>query len=417
MAWTWTSSSWKKASELGKSIRSSEFTKIGAAVGKYNSSESDPKVKLQRLKEILDAIAEWRIWKQKDKFKDVDQRDGSNPRKYASADASLRERGKLGNNATFSVRDHAVDRLIRDVVAEIDDVLATDRAAWGRKTFSDPSDHKDDNFMYLVSSQTETPLSGESEWRTKTIQNPDLIKNAVISASAIRNDNIHLWGPAGFVLSVPKRCLGAAYTEDITTDNIVATKHDVEKYREMLRLYLGTKGSGTQNIGLASPAAVLPHSFNHHSEVAVLGRTYDKETEVTGIYLLVDQHSEDVAGITPASCYRSLSQFMSKNPPKVTYVVETLPSVTDERMAMYRALNRDRGLPFVQVVVTNNTRVNGKYVDAVYKGTIRFPFDATNMVLHGSEQHRKLEQKAKARQLERSSLFDEHHDCSTCGSQ
>ena len=73
-------SSWKKASELGKSVLSSEFKKIAAAISKYNPAEPDAKVKLIRLKDILDAIAEWRIWKQKDKFKHDDVRTVGIPR-------------------------------------------------------------------------------------------------------------------------------------------------------------------------------------------------------------------------------------------------------------------------------------------------------------------------------------------------
>ena len=416
MAWTRTASQWRSATKKGKGWRSSEFNAIETAIGKYKPSDV-PKIRLQRLKAILDAIAHWWAWKQEKKFgvkETVADKlsPGLKPRSFASSEESLVEKGIIKAPDDFSVRAEMVRGLVRDVAREIDDVLALDRSSWGTSVFTDPKQHKSDTFMYLVSAQTETPLSGEKEYRIQSIKNPELVRNAVISASVITQDSISLWGPAGFILKAPQRCISAGHGEDLAICNAVGMKHIVEKYIEMLRVYL-TEKMDKSLVGLPAPKDVLPKKLSHHSEVMVLGRNYDMVTEVNGVFLLVDDVAKDTT--TPASCYRQISQFITLNPPSVKYVVEELPSVTQARMSLYRRVSEDKNLPIVQIKVNDKTALGTTYFNDVHAGTIMFPFNPRQMVKHGSQGHLDLEKAAREGKVNKSGKYAEHKNCRICG--
>jgi hypothetical protein len=406
MAWKWTASEWRKASKHGKWWRSSEFNAIETAIGSYSPAAAT-RVRLEKLQAILVAIAKWWSWKQEDKHGHKDKPidappPGAPARKYAASEETLK--GTLNGN-DFSARVESVRGLVKDVAAEIDDVLALDRAAWGTDVFTDPSKPVED-FVYLVSAQTETPISGEPEYRLNTIKKPELISNAVISASVIRKGNVKLWGPAGFILSAPKTCIAAAANQDLAAANAVGMKHEVEKYIELLRLYLRSDKL-VDGATLPAPGKLVPTAMRH-TEVVVLGKNYDKVTTVTGVYVLVDANAPD----KPGSCYRKISQFTVDGALK--YVVEPLPLVTEARMKLYTEL---KTLPIVPIPIDHTTtELNVKYFDNVYGEGIMFPFKPTQMIKHGSDEHKALELRAKNdSKITRLISYTKHGVCAVCG--
>lgn len=408
MAWTWTKSTWRAHSKADKFWRSSEFNKIETAIGRYNSGASNL-ARLAALKAILDAISAWRVWKQEKKNKANFQSPLSAPNqgeKIAAKEHKMRQVGLVGEDEKLSVRSEATDGLVRDVVDEINAILANERNAWGGNTFTDPHNHLATNFRYIVSAQTETEAIVEH--RELTIKNPELIKRALISATVITHETINLWGPSGFILTVPQNCIGPAYAGDLGAANAVAMGHRLEKYREMLRLYLGQmQTSGTS---LPAPDNVLRKGpFGGHNEVVVLGRNYGEKTSVSGIFVIVDQISDSVANIVPVQCYRVISRFTKGVEMKL--VVEGLPGVTDRRMQQFQELHTNLGLPIVQIESTN-AKINASYFSGLYKATdnLHCPFDRNRMVIHGSRAHSDLE----AAQGWTKGLVETGHTCPIC---
>lgn len=384
MSWTWTEQRWKTASKEGKWLRSSRFKAIGAAVAGYNPL-SDTAQRLRGMAAILDAISAWRIWKEREKLGHDDP--NSKGVRHAADESALRAANLLAEDRDLSVRSRATDLLVVDVVKEIDDVLADERAGWGRRALSDPALHKAGaDFTYLVTAQVEsdpTPL-----YRQATVDNPDLIERAVISASVITRDSAHLWGPSGFILRAPKRCIAASYAEDLGVENAVAVKHHLEKYRELLRVYL-RDGSGGR-VGIRAPLEVLPKKAVQHSEVMVLGRSYDKLTRVCGIFVVVDKVASKGSKIAPAQCFLAKERYIKNGPqPKVTYVGVVKPSTTSERMEQYLKLSEARDLPIVQLPVSGGVHILPSTFNSLY-GEVLFPYDANTMVLEESEEHRQL---------------------------
>jgi len=410
MAWNWTASSWRTASEEGKFWRSSEFNKIESAVGRYNRNAATL-ARLTALKAILDAISAWRVWKQDKKGKTAGfvsprtQRDKGD--KIAAKEEQLREQKVIGDTEDLSARTKVTDGLVKDVVDEINVVLNLERTAWGGATFTDPKNHDASNFRYLISAQSESKQIVAH--REMTINDPSLIKEAVISATVISHDQVNLWGPSGFILAVPQSCVGAAYAGDLAAFNAVAEGHDLEKYRETLRVYLRDKGDASNPgvVGMPAPAALKRPAM--HNEVVVLGRSYGEVTSVAGIYVLVDEVVDKVKNIKPASACKIISKLFQGT--KVTDVVELLPGVTDRRMKQFLGLNTNLGLPIVQIKTSAVTKVNGTYFSNVYDadGGIRFPFDAASMVEHGSPEHKALDKKATNR-----TLSETKHRCPIC---
>jgi hypothetical protein len=409
MAWNWTAQSWRTFSEQGKFWRTSSFNRIETAVGRYNKHAADPNERLRQLKAILDAISEWRVAKQEKKGK---EQHFASPRtardtgdKIAAKEIKLAEVGVIAGDATLSVRSAATDRLVADVASEIDAALALARAAWGNDFFTDPAEHDGADFRYLVSAQSESRQIVAH--RELTIQNPALIADALISATVITDASVHMWGPSGFILAVPTSCIGAAAAGDVAARNAVAEGHVLEKYREILRLYLG--GGGIAGIGLPPPTAMRRPSG--HNEVVVLGRSYGQVTSVAGIYVIVDEVADDVAGIRPARVGRVLANLIRRGTTTVTKVVEKLPAVTDRRMGQFLALNRDRGLPIVQIPVSAAVEVNNAYWANVYEGErFDFPVPAT-AVEHGSREHLAL---VAQRDQYLPPTFFNHANCPVC---
>ena len=388
--WNWTASSWHKRSSAGTWFRSAKFNAIEKAIARYSPAVDDAAVRLTALKKILDAISEWRIWKEQDKFgKPL----GST---MASKVSTLRKDGQVGSGEQFSVREDVVDELIRDIAREIDDVLAAERAAWGFGMLSDPRRHNRDKFLYLVTAQTETrEIVDFREW---TVENPTLIEGATISASLISQDNVKLWGPSGFILKAPKRCIGAAFSQDLAVKNQAGLMHTVEKYRELLRVYLGQAlNQGQKVVGLRSPLDILPTSINHHSEVMVLGRNYDKATSVSGIFVIVDRIKMSVGGIEPVRCFRVTQRWkkVNANPPQWRFLGERMPSTTDRRMAQYRSLHESRGVPIIQIPMSDKVHIGPKYFGGLYEGMVQFPYNPATMFEKNSAAHKVLEVELK----------------------
>lgn len=405
MAWTWTASSWRSASKEGKFWRSSEFNRIETAVGRYNP-RGDENVRLAGLKAILDAISAWRVYKQEKKGGDA----FVSPRGSAS-DATTKiaaaENKLVGPGQTLSVRSDVADRLVRDVVTEVDEVLDQLRSAWGGRTFSDLTRHDQDDFRYLVSAQSESRELVEH--RERTIANPALIADAVISATVITESSVRLWGPSGFVLQAPHSCIGAAAARDVGTRNAVALGHELEKYREMLRLFIG--GTGSPGTGLPAPTALRRETG--HNEVAVLGRNYGQTTSVTGVFIIVDEVADTVAGIQPVTVGRVVANVIRKGTTVQQPVVEFLPGVTAHRMAQYRELHQNNGLHVLQIKATAAVEINGAYWGNLYDGDVfRCPLPATALE-HGSRGH--LDVMRNRAQYNINYFKDHDRDCRICG--
>lgn len=408
MAWTWTSATFNSAAGVGKYFgtkTSVEFDAIGPAINQYVPTSTNM-TRLIALKNILDQVKAWWVWKQEDKhgFDSQEFKIGGVKTKIA---ATATDATKWWQS--FSKREGAVNRLVKDVVKEIDDILDVERSRWGNDVMTDPNQHDQhaDDYCYLITSQTETLVP--IEYREKTAKNPDLIKGAVISASVIKHDSVHVWAPSGFILKAPKKCIGVAHKDDIATANAVAFGHIMERYIEMLRLYLGQAGNGGQ--GLPRPSDIMPDP-GKHNEVMVLGKSYGKETKVTGIFVVVDQESDTVAGITPASCYQILGNFTANG--RTRQLVVRAPMITPGRMEIYRNLHAQRGLPIVQIPLGANVEVPASTLNGLYASGARYPFDNAAMVLHGSDTHRQLEQDVKVRKATKVTL-DETHRCQICG--
>jgi len=410
MSWNWTAATWRAASKEGKSWRSSEFNRIETAVGRYSQIGSTV-VRLTALKAILDAISAWRVWKQDKKGKSVkfasprDQRDKG--AKIAAKEDNLRGAGVMDDGEDLSVRSKVTDGLVKDVVAEINLCLNLERTAWGGETFTDPRKHDGSKFRYLVTAQSESKVPVAH--REQTIKNPSLIREAVISATVITHERVNLWGPSGFILGVPESCVGAAFAGDLGAFNAVAEGHDLEKYREILRVYLRDRGDPTnpQVVGIPAPAS-LKKQFGHN-EVVVLGRSYGEVTSVAGIFVLVEEVAATVAEIVPASACRVISKLTAGG--KTTDVVERLPGVTAGRMAQYRKLCTDQGIPIVQIKASDATQVNGSYFGNLYDAEVGIPFryKPGSMVEHGSAEHKRLEGIATTR-----ALVETKHRCGVC---
>ena len=382
MPWTWTERSWKTASEAGKSWRSSRFKVIGRAIGAYNPHLADTAQRLRALAAILDAVSAWRVWMEGEKLGQAD------PGGYARNEDELRRSGQLQDDTSLSIRSKATDDLVRDVAAEIDDVLAAERALWGNKSLSDPASHKPGSkYAYLVTAQSESRPT--PAYRQATVDNPDLIAGAVISASLITHKSAHLWGPSGFILKAPKRCIAAAYHEDLGVANLVGTKHLLEKYRELLRIYL--RDGGGRAVGVRAPLEVLPRSSVQHSEVMVLGSNYDKVTRVSGIFVVVDEVARRVSRIEPAKCFVSEIRYVKTGSKPETLVVGSVePSTTPERMDTYHKLRRTRDLPIVQIPMSAGVNIPASSFSSLY-GSVLFPYDPSRMFEKDSRRHRELE--------------------------
>jgi hypothetical protein len=383
MAWNRTASNWRSASKNGKFWRSSEFNAIETAIGKYKTTDPDDQ-RLSRLKAILDAISVWRVTKQEAKAKTAGvafvsprtQRDTGD--KIAASEDKLRDVGVLTDKGeSLSVRSAATEQLVREVVDEIDEVMNLARSQWGGHPFTNPADHLQDNFRYLVSAQSESKEIVPH--REQAITNPGLIADALISASVITDDSVHIWGPSGFILDAPAKCVGVAKNDDFKTRNAVAEGHLLEKYREILRLY---------ESGVRLPAPTnLRVETNKHNEVAVLGRSFGNTTKVVGVFVLVDQVATTVATIRPASIYRLAGNLMHKTTNATTYIIESEePSVTDRRMGQFRTLNRDLNLPIVQILMSAAVEIGATYWGNMYDGDFMFPRPALAFE-HGSREH------------------------------
>ena len=387
MPWTWTASTWRTASKEGKFWRSSSFNAIETAVGRYVPS-GDGKRRLTQLKAILDAISAWRVGKQEKKggaaFVSPKTARTSGDA-IAAREDQLAADNVIGSGETLSVRSAVTDGLVRDVVNEIDGVLDLERSEWGGDTFVDPGWHENGaDFRYLVSAQSES--RDIVEHRERTIKNPSLIADALISATVITQDSVHLWGPSGFILEAPHKCIGVAFAGDIATRNAVAEAHELEKYREMLRLYLGEGGAG--GFGLPAPTAL--RRATGHNEVAVLGRSYGHTTSVVGVYVIVDEIAGTTAAIKPVTVGQVVANAIKKGTTIVEPVVKLLPGVTERRMEQLLRLERDRGLAIVQIPVGPAVEINGKYWANLYEGdSFRCPLPAT-AIEHDSNEHRAL---------------------------
>ena len=385
MPWTTTAGSWRTVSKQGKFWRSSEFNKIETAIGKYKTTDPND-ARLKQLKAILDAISHWRIHKQEQKAKKAgvafvspkDARDEG--AKIAQAENRIPAAVRGGDNETLSVRSQATDSLVADVVAEIDVVMTADRTAWGVHNFTAPTQQAlGEAFRFLVTAQTET--ADVVAYREATILNPALIQDALISASVIQQDSIHVWGPSGFILNAPTNCIGVAMADDFKTKNAVAEGHQLEKYREILRLY-------ESGVRLPAPTA-LRAATGKHSEVAVLGRSYGHTTSVSGIFVLVNAHANSVAEIRPASVYHIASLMTKQGTTQQIQVIgATLPAVTDRRMAQYRQLNADLGIPIVQLPLSASVELGATYWQGLYGNAIVFLNRPANAMVHGSDEHR-----------------------------
>jgi hypothetical protein len=418
MPWTWTARSWRTASEAGKFWRTSEFNKIETAIGRYSQASPNTQ-RLTKLKAILDAISAWRVYKQEKKGRSVGyaspRKEADRPdSKMAAPESKLREADVIGADEDLSVRSRVTDLLLRDVVEEIDAVLALERTAWGGNAFTDVSlvigtVGAPQDFRYLVTAQSET--SSILEYREAGVNNPALIADAVISASVITQNGVRLWGPSGFILSAPQKCVGAAAASDLATKNAVAWGHTLEKYREMLRVYLGEPG--LPGAGLTAPP-VLGNSAVKN-EAVVLGRSYGETTTVAGVYVLVDEVRATVDEIVPARVGRVVVNLLRKGTTNVTAVVEGLPSTTDRRMEQYRTLNRNLGLPIIQIPTTlqpGPVAIDGRYMGSLYTGEV-FKFPVPNdAVEHGTRAH--LDMLAQ-RGLYSFTPFDKHDTtCAIC---
>jgi hypothetical protein len=410
MAWTWTASSFKTAANVGEYFgkkTSTQFDAIPVAISRYASNGTNL-VRLGQLKDILDAVQAWWVWKQEDKHDHT-----STTLKIGGANtkiAAKSEDAKGRWRTSFSKREDAIDKLVKSIVQEVDDILAVERTRWGNGVFTDPNDHDQhpNDYRYLITSQTETAVT--LEYREKTAKNPDLIKSAVISASVIAHDSVHVWAPSGFILKAPKKCIGVAFKDDIATANAVAFGHAMERYREMLRLYLGQVASAGS--GLPRPNDIMPDP-GKHNEVMVLGKSYGKETKVTGIFVMVDDESDTVAGITPANCYRILANFTPRGGTAPKQLVEAAPMVTAGRMQIYRDLHVQRGLPIVQIPLGDHVEVPASTLNGLYTSGARYPFVANGMVLHGSNTHRQLEEDTTGNKATKV-VLDDTHRCPIC---
>jgi hypothetical protein len=422
MVWTWTAQRWHRESEAGKSRRTREFDQIERAIASYNCRGQSTDERLASLKAILDAISAWRVFKQEEKGKFVRgfESPKADGKQIAAAESKLREAKMIGKNKTLSVRSGITDTLVRDVVAEIDDALALARTAWGGAVFTDVdwvegTEAAPQHFRYLVSGQTES--KEVPAYRQASVDNPRLIANAVISASVITEKGVHVWAPSGFILSAPKKCIGAAAARDVGTKNAVAWGHDLEKYREMLRIYLGEKGvpgvkAAVEPAGLKAPR-VMQDSLVRN-EAVVLGRSYGEATRVIGIFVLVDQVAATVDTIVPAKVARIVANVVLKGTTvTIPVVIEKLDSTSSRRMGQYRALNKNLGLPIIQIptsVKPGAVKIAWNPSDLYGGRFCDFPIPA-NAVEHGSRDHRKL-----LSDLEANVAYFDGHDskCNLC---
>lgn len=404
MAFTWTASSWHKASKEGHFWRSSAFNKIEKAIGKYKN-RGTPDEQLLALKAILDAISEWRVEKQEAKggpnFKSPLSNFSSGDKLAAKEkDLNFVEPGK-----SLSIRSKVTDELLFDVVKEIDAVLDVKRSGWGNTYFTDPDWHDETDFRYLVSAQSESKKV--VEYRERTIKNPKLLEDAVISASVISNEEVHVWGPTGFILSAPKSCIGTAMKGDLGTRNAVASGHALEKYREILRLYF----SGGVGNDSKLPAPTSLRRPMGHNEVAVLGRSYGQTTTVSGIYVIVDKVSPDGSDITPVMAGGVCCKFIEKGTTNIKTVIRELPGVTDYRMEQWRHLETSLGIPIVQISATNAVEINGKYFPNIYDYEVVLCPLPKNVVVHGSPEHLNLKKEWSKYSV---TFFSGHDKCDIC---
>ncbi|HEX3658372.1 MAG TPA: hypothetical protein VHV55_21460 [Pirellulales bacterium] len=414
MSWDWTKASWREASKENKFWRSSEFNKIETAIGNYDKNSTSNLAKLKALKAILDAISAWRIFKQEAKAKTAKKdfksplSDNSKNIKIAAKDTDLKTAGVVAADGDVSVRAKITDKLVQDVVAEIDAVLRVERAKWGNTTFTDPAAHNPNKFCYLVSGQTET--AEIVEYREATVKNPALIENAVISASVITQDNCNLWSPSGFILSAPEECIGAGFKGDMAVRNAASRGHELEKYRELLRLYLGEPGSEGRGLPEAS-SVVRPVG---HNEVMVLGRTFGKITTVAAIYVLSDDTAKTDMEATPAALGDKIASFQRGS--TITDVIGTRPLVTERRMKQYQDLYTNLRLPILPIPATAAKSLGQKmsdlYTDMGDDGRSLFPIPK-NAVAHGSEAHKALEAEVVKKTATRI-VRDKTHRCPIC---
>ncbi|HEY5311204.1 MAG TPA: hypothetical protein VIK18_01750 [Pirellulales bacterium] len=414
MSWNWTKASWRTASEQNKSWRSSEFNKIEKAIGKYDKHSTSNLAKLQALKAILDAISAWRVYKQEEKAKSAKSgfksplSDQAKNIKIAATDTDLRTANVMGATSDVSVRAKITDQLVQDVVAEIDSVLAVERAKWGNTTFTDPAKHNPNKFCYLISAQTETEEIVAH--REGTIKNPDLIANAIISASVITHDNCNLWSPSGFILSAPEACIGSGHKGDMGVRNAASRGHDLEKYRELLRVYLGE--SGVAGMGLPDASSVLRPIG--HNEVLVLGRSFGRITSVAAIFVMSDETGKVNMQAKPANMGDKVSSFQKGS--TMIEVVELKPIVTDRRMKQYQDLYTNMGLPILPIPASAakslGQDMSDLYTDMKDGARALFPLPKS-AVLHGSQAHKDLEKEA-VKGTAKKFVRNEKHKCPIC---
>ena len=146
----------------------------------------------------------------------------------------------------------------------------------------------------------------------------------------------------------------------------------------------------------------------------VLGKTYGEKTEVSGIFIIVDKESTLVANIAAATCYKVLATFtkMENERPKQILLVEKASMVTDNRLAKYRNLHAERGLPIVQIPLGDHVEVPANTLSGMFAGkSARQDFNADTMVLHGSQKHIEFEKD----QSYKKGISDATHSCRTCG--
>lgn len=414
MSWNWTKASWRTASEQNKSWRSSEFNKIEKAIGKYDKNSTSNLAKLQALKAILDAISAWRVYKQESKAKSTKSAfvsplsDSAKNIKIAAKDTDLQAAGVMGSGSDVSVRAKITDQLVQDVVAEIDSVLALERAKWGTTTFTDPARHNPNKFCYLISCQTETEKI--VDYREGTIKNPALIANAIISASVITHENCNLWSPSGFILSAPEECIGSGHKGDMGVRNAASRGHDLEKYRELLRVYLGEAGGA--GMGLPESSSVLRPIG--HNEVLVLGRSFGKITTVAAVFVMSDETDKVNMNATPAKMGDKVASFQKGS--TMIDVVEMKPIVTDRRMRQYQDLYTNLRLPIVPIPASAakslGQDMSDLYTDMKDGARALFPLPKS-AVAHGSQAHKDLEKEA-TKGTAKKHVRNDKHKCPIC---
>ena len=341
---------WKKSSKIaGARIdwRSTEMKAIGTTLNTYNKTNYlNPQLRMNGLLNILKAISAWQLKKDRDAGENIPVLKGTSmvPKTNSQTPQAHETRG----------RSVAVNSLLDEIKLEIHRVLSFEQTDWDESNFTDPAQHDKDKFKYLVNGVQE--YDKEPEYITTMLQDPSLLKNALMSISFITNDKTPLWCPSGFIVKVPKENIVAARNEDAASESAVSQYHSVEIYKEVARLFV--------NVGMQAPSELIEKTkqdpiISKHNEIVALGQgATGKTTEVAGIFIVenpakpktpidvaYELTDEELGGRLPT---------IEVSPKKYKRVAKKQPGVSKARMDIYEQTAKDKQLSIIYIPMAKN---------------------------------------------------------------